>query len=76
MILVGLCGKKEAKYQGERICLFINVISIPGPLHNIKMVFPGMGISMIKIRWSRDRLIMGILILARRHLYIETAPNT
>ena len=38
--------------------------------------FPGMGIPMLKIRWSRDRLIfnMGILILARRHLYIETAP--
>ena len=31
---------------------------------------------MLKIRWSRDRLIfnMRIPILVRRHLYIETAP--
>ena len=35
-----------------------------------------MGIPMLKIRRSRDRLIfnMGILILVRRHLYIKTAP--
>ena len=47
-----------------------------GPRRNIKMVSPGMGIPMLKIRWSRDRLIfnMGILILVRGHLYIETAP--
>ena len=43
--------------------------------HNIKTVFPGMRISMLKIRRSWDRLIfiMGIPILVRRHLYIETA---
>ena len=37
-----------------------------------------MGISMLKIRRSRDRLIfnMGIPILMRWHLYIETAPCT
>ena len=35
-----------------------------------------MGIPMLKIRRSRDRLIfnMGIPTLVRRHLYIETAP--
>ena len=35
-----------------------------------------MGITMLKIRRSRDRLIfnMGIPILARQHLYIPTAP--
>ena len=40
-------------------------------------VFPDMGIPMLKIRRSRDRLIfdMGILILIRRHLYIEKAPD-
>ena len=34
------------------------------------------GITMLKIRRSRDRLIfnVGIIILVRRHLYIETAP--
>ena len=38
--------------------------------------FPGMGIPMLKIKRSRDRLIfnMGIPILVRRHLYIETGP--
>ena len=48
----------------------------PGPRLNIKTVFPGMGIPMLKIRWSWDHLIfnMGIPILARWHLYIETAP--
>ena len=40
--------------------------------------FSCMGIPMLKIRRSRDRLIfnMGIPILVRRHLYIETAPRT
>ena len=47
-----------------------------GPCLNIKTVFPRYGDSMLKIRRSRDRLIfnMGIPILVRRHLYIETAP--
>ena len=50
----------------------------PGPCLIINTVFPGMGIPMLKIRRSRDRLIfnMGIPILVRRHLYIETAPWT
>ena len=36
-----------------------------------------MGIPMLKIRRSRDRLMfnMGIPILVRRHLYTETAPG-
>ena len=43
---------------------------------NINKFFPGVGISIIKIRQSSDRLIfiMGILILVRRHIYIETGP--
>ena len=43
----------------------------------IKTVFHGMGISTIKMRRSSDPLIfiMGIPILVRRHLYIETAPG-
>ena len=38
--------------------------------------FPGMRIPMLKMRLSQDRLIfnMGITILVRRYLYIETAP--
>ena len=40
-----------------------------------RVSFPGMGIPMLKIRRSWDRLIfnMRIPILVRRHLYIETA---
>ena len=47
-----------------------------GPVSIIRPSFPGMGIPMLKIIRSRDRLIfnMGIPILVRRHLYIETAP--
>ena len=43
---------------------------------NIKIVFTGMVIPKLKIKWSWDRLIynMGIPILLRRHLYIATTP--
>ena len=44
---------------------------------NIKTIFPGIGIPMLKIRWSRDHLIfnMRIPILVRWHLYTETSPE-
>ena len=50
----------------------------PGSRLNIKTVFPGMGIPMLKITRSRDRPIfnMGIPLLVRRHLYIETVPRS
>ena len=53
-------------------------ITPAGPCLNIKTVLPGMGIPMLKIKRSRDRLIfnMGMPILVRRHLYIETAPGS
>ena len=43
------------------------------PCLNIRTVFPGMGIPILKIRRSCDRLIfnMGIPILVRRRFYIE-----
>ena len=43
---------------------------------NIKTVFPGIGIPIIKMRRLWDRLIFktGIHILVRWHLYIEMAP--
>ena len=49
----------------------------PGPCLNIKTVFLGMRIPMLKIRWSRDRLIfnIGIPILVKQYLYIETTPE-
>ena len=50
------------------------LIEGPGPCFNIKTVFSGMGIPVLMIRRSLDHLIfnMGIPILLRRHLYIET----
>ena len=46
-------------------------------LSQYKDGFPGMGVSIIKIRWLWDRLnfITGIPIVVRRHRYIETAPS-
>ena len=57
--------------------LMIQLALWPVPHLNIKMVFSGMRISMLKIRRSQDHLIfnMGIPILVRRHLYIETPPR-
>ena len=48
--------------------------SRPGPRLIINTVFPGVGISIIKIRgsWHRLVFIMGIPILVRLHLYIKT----
>ena len=50
--------------------------TIRAPSQYIKTVFPGMGISKLKIRLLWDHLIfnMGIPILVRRYFYIETAP--
>ena len=44
-----------------------------GPHFNIKAVSPGMGIPMLKIRRSRDRLIFNMVVptLVRRDFYIE-----
>ena len=55
----------------------MNVVPESGSLLNIEAVFPGMGISMIKIRRSSDRLIftMGIPTVARLFLYTETIPE-
>ena len=52
-----------------------DVTEVHGPLFNIKS-FPGLMISIKKIRQSRDRLIfiMGTPKMVKRHLYIETAP--
>ena len=61
---------------GARLLHIQCVSSKPsGPCLNVKTVFPVMGIPMLKIRRSHDRLIsnMGIPILVRQHLYIEMA---
>ena len=53
--------------------VFVDAVRYPGLRLNIKTVFARYGITMLKIRRSRDRLIfnMGIPILVRRHLYID-----
>ena len=62
MILIGVVSQDSYAWMRD-----------PGPRLNIKTIFPGMGIPMLKIRRSQDRLIfkMGIPILVRRYLYIE-----
>ena len=54
-----------------------SVNSRPGPRFNTKLAFPRYGIPMLKIKRSPNCLTfnMGIPILVRRHLYIETAPR-
>ena len=58
------------------LCVSVRT-SQPEPHFNIKPVFPGMGISIMKVRLTWDRLIfiIGIAMLVRRHLFIETAPR-
>ena len=62
-------------YRLQTRCRFRESVNIrnPGPSLNIKTVFPGMCISIIAIRLSRDRLIfmMDVPILTI-HLYFET----
>ena len=55
----------------------ITVMSPSGPCLNIMTVFPGMGIYIIKKKWSWDCLIfiMGIPTLVRGYLYIEMASK-
>ena len=50
--------------------------TVPGPASIQRPSFPGLGIPVLKIRRSWDRLIfnMGIPILVRGYLYINTAP--
>ena len=53
-------------------------LQIPGPCLNIKTMFPRYEDSHVKDKTSWDRVIfnMGILILVRQQLYIETAPRS
>ena len=65
-----------ASWWEQAIGCCLHVSSTSGPRLNIKAVFPDIGIPIIKIRWSSDRLIliMGITFLVRQHLCIETTP--
>ena len=57
--------------------LVMTWVTTAGSRLNIKTVFPRYRIPMLKIRRSRDRLIfnIGIPILVRRYLYIDTTPS-
>ena len=78
---------KISSGKWQPFCLSLNVLThnlilrksieqVVWALSQHKDIFPGMGISMIKIRWSRDCLIfiMGISILAIKYFYIEMPP--
>ena len=74
------CQAKVFRIQNTRIahtgCVLLCFAVVRAPSVSIlRPSFSGMGIPVLKIRRSRDRLIfnMGIPILVRRHLYIETA---
>ena len=57
--------------------LYCTLVMSLGAHLNIKTIFPGMEIHMIKIRrwWDRLIFIMGIPILVRWHLCIDMAPR-
>ena len=76
--LGGLHKSTSESYHSKNIiCTMLAIGFQPGPRLNIKTVFPGIGISMLKIRQLQDCLIfnMGIPILVKQHLYIEMAPR-
>ena len=53
------------------------VLASPQDHFNIKAIFLGTGIPIIKIRWSHGHFIciMGIPTLVRQHFYTETPPR-
>ena len=55
---------------------FSRITTTPGPCLNIKLSFPGMGISLLKIRRSRDHLSfnMGIPVLGKTGIFILRQP--
>ena len=59
-------------YNGKMAYIHIESQSSPGPHFNVITIFPGIGILILKIRLSHDRLIfvIGNPILIRWHLYI------
>ena len=69
-----LCFLKwSAAWQGVTVTLlYHNMGSNTGPRLNIKTVFPGMGISIIKIKGSWDNLIFIIGIHMETFFYIVT----
>ena len=58
------------------LCVLVMVYP-PDPVSILRPSFPGIGVPMLKIRRSVRPLIfnMGIPLLVRRHLYIETVPR-
>ena len=68
---------QNATKQNVRTVQMFLVIHWYGPRLNIKTVFPMYGIPMLKIRRSQDRLIykIGVPLLVRRHLYVDTPPT-
>ena len=78
------CAKYQFKFTAYHSHIYKGVITqifdfVVGGYDNNWIWAPslsGMGISMLKVRRSRDRLIfdIGIPILVSRHIYIETNP--
>ena len=72
-------GTKYKNYETVEACYdTVYILHITHDTASPRLSFPGMGIPMLKIRQSRDRLIfnMGIPILVSWHLDIEMAPSS
>ena len=75
--LMGQCKEDENnKSATDYSLLHFALTHRPGPSFNVKIVFPDMGISIMKIRrlWDSLSFIMEILLLIRWYFDIETAP--
>ena len=59
------------------ICDNLLDISCLDPIVNVKALFLGTGIPILKLRqlWNLLIFMIRILLLARQHLYIETIPG-
>ena len=58
--------------------IYTELLTKPGPHFIIKMVFPGMGISIVLkiiLLWDHPVFILGIHILVRQYLYIDMGPG-
>ena len=74
--IYSLLGTFLTKYN-TYLSYIVNAMAaeVPGPVSIYRLCFPGMGIPMLKIRRLWDRLLfnMGIPMLVRQYLCIETA---
>ena len=74
---ISYTGKMSSLYWIRAQSPVIDTLATPELCLNVKMVFPGMKISVIKIRglWECFIFIMGINIRVRQQLHIQMTPG-